>query len=69
MMMSPNCSGVVSRPSVSIGSCKDCVREAGGCPTWPAGASRFWLRTALATSLAVMLSDANFCGSSQARML
>ena len=38
-------------------------------PTWPAGASRLWLRTALATSLAVMLSDASFCGSSQARML
>ena len=69
MMMSPNCSGSVRRPSVSIGSCSDCLREAGGCPTWPAGASRFWLWMALATSLAVMLSDASCCGSSQARML
>ena len=68
-MISPNCSGSVSRPSVSMGSWKGWPRDAGGLPICPAGASRFWLRMALATSLAVMPSDANFCGSSQARML
>jgi hypothetical protein len=67
--MSPNCSGSVSRPRVSIGSWKDWPPDAGGWPIRPAGASRFWLRMALATSLAVMFKEANFCGSSQARML
>ena len=36
---------------------------------WPAGTSAFSLRTALATSIAVMLRDASFCGSSQILML
>ena len=65
----PNCSGSVSRPSVSIGNWNGWPREAGGWPICPAGASRFSLRIALATSMAVMLRDASFCGSSQARML
>ncbi len=68
-MISPNCSGSVSRPRVSMGSWKGWLRDVGGWPIRPAGASRFWLRIALATSLAVMFSDASFCGSSQARML
>src|SRR5207245_1189218 len=68
-MISPNCSGSVSRPNVSMGSWKGWPRDAGGVPICPAGASRFWLRMALATSLAVMFKDASFCGSSQARML
>ncbi len=68
-MTSSNCSGVVSRPSVSSGSWKRCRDGAGGWPTWPAGASRFWPRRALATSMAFIRHDANFCGSSQTRML
>src|SRR5262249_46293797 len=68
-MMSPNCSGRLSRPSVWIGSWNDCPFGAGGWPTWPAGASRFWLRMALATSMVVMPREASCCGSSQARML
>ena len=68
-MMSPNCSVVVSRPRASIGSSNGCVRVDGCWPSIPAGASRFWLRMASATSRTVMFSDASFCGSSQARML
>jgi hypothetical protein len=68
-MMSLNCSVVVSRPSVSMGSWKACVRDAGCCPSAPGAASTFWLWRALATSVAVMPSDASFCGSSQARTL
>ncbi len=68
-MMSPNCSGSLSRPSVSIGIWVSCPSRAGGSPIWPAGASRFWLRMALATSMAVMPREASFCGSSQARTL
>src|SRR5262249_20670495 len=67
--MSPNCSGVGSRPSVSIGSCRDCPLPMGGWPIRPAGASTFWVRMALATSTAVRFRDASFCGSSQTRML
>src|SRR5580658_3603525 len=37
-MSSPNCSVVVSRPSVSMGSSKACVRGAGCCPRTPAAA-------------------------------
>ena len=68
-MMSPNCSGSVNRPSVSIGNCEDCPRGAGGCPIRPAGATRFCWLIAWATSMAVMFRDASFWGSSQARML
>ena len=66
---SPNCSVVVSRPRVSIGSSSGCVRVDGCWPSIPAGASRFWLRMALATSSTVIFSDASFYGSSQTRML
>ena len=65
----PNCSGSLSRPSVSTGNWNGWPREAGGWPMRPDGASTFSLRMALATSMAVMLRDASFCGSSQARML
>src|SRR5205085_11316505 len=41
-MMSPNSSVVVSRATVSIGSSNVCPGRAGGAPTTPAGASRFW---------------------------
>ena len=68
-MMSPNCSGVLSRPKVSMGSSKAWPASVGGAPIQPAGASRFWLRIALATSTAVMLQAAILCGSSQQRML
>ena len=68
-MISPNCSGVLSRPKVLMGSSKAWLAELGGAPIQPAGASRFWLRMALATSTAVMLQAAIFCGSSQQRML
>ena len=52
-----------------MGSANASVAGAGCWPSTPAGASRFWVRMALATSLAVMFSDASFCGSSQARIL
>ena len=68
-IISPNCSVVVSRPSVLTGNSKDWVRGAGCCPRTPGAASRFWFWRAVATSVAVMPSDASFCGSSQARML
>src|SRR5262249_3126895 len=68
-MSSPNWSGGVSRPRVSMGSSNGCVRREGCCPRAPAGASRFCWRMALATSVAVVLSAASFCGSSQTRML
>ena len=68
MMMSPNCSGVLSRPSVCSGSWKALPCPTGGCPTAPGAASTFWARTALATSLAVMFRAASSCGSSQMRI-
>jgi hypothetical protein len=40
-MMSPNCSGVLSRPKVSIGIVKSWPFGAGIWPTMPAGASAF----------------------------
>ena len=67
--MSPNCSGSVSLPSVSIGIWTDRPRGPGGCASSPAAGSTFWLRIAFATSMAVMSHAASFCGSSQARML
>ena len=45
------------------------VPRPGGAPIQPAVASRFWLRIALATSTAVMLQAAIFCGFNQQRML
>ena len=67
-MMSPNCSGVLSRPRISIGNWLVCRTEAGGCPVCPAAAWMLWSRMALATSMAVMPRDASFRGSSQMRM-
>src|SRR5260221_7409395 len=67
--MSPNSAGVPSRPIVLIGSWSDWGTNVGGAPSWPTGASRFWLRIAAATSSAVILRAAISCGSSQARML
>ena len=58
--MSPNCSGLLSRPRVSIGRSNACRASDGGWPIRPAGASRFWFRTALATSMAVMLQRRHF---------
>src|SRR5262245_44121054 len=48
-MRSPNCSGVVSRPRVSMGRSNAWNGRDGCWPRTPAGASRFWLRTAVAT--------------------
>ena len=67
-MMSPNCSGVLSRPRISIGNWLICFTDAGGCPVCPGAAWMLWLRTALDTSMAVMPRDASFRGSSQMRM-
>ena len=60
---------VVSRPSVSMRQLEGLVRARRRLADLPGGASRFWRWMALATSMAVMFSDASFCGSSQARML
>ncbi len=68
-MRSSNCFGSFSRPSVVIGNCSNWPRGMGGCPTIPAAAGSFWSWIAPATSIAVMLRDASFCGSSQTRML
>src|SRR3984893_15365175 len=68
MTMSPNCSGVLSRPRMSIGNWLVCRTEVGGCPVCPGAAWMLWLRTALATSWAVMPRDASFRGSTQIRM-
>ena len=68
-MMSPNCSGVLSRPRVLIGSSK----------AWPRGDGRLadparrriqvLVADRVGDVTAVMLQAAIFCGSSQQRML
>ncbi len=68
-MMLPYCSGNSSRPSVSTGSSRDWSGLIGGWPMRPAAASRFWSWIAPATSDAVILRAAIFCGSNQALML
>ena len=67
--MSANWAGSLSRPRVSSGSWNAWVRRMGACPTCPRAASMFCVRTAFATSRAVMLRAANSWGSSQARTL
>ena len=55
---------------MSIGSWLVCSPGGRRLPDLAGGrAWMFWLRTALATSMAVMPRDASFCGSSQMRML
>ena len=59
-MILANCSGLLSRPSVSIGNWKAGRAAPAAGRFGRPGASRFWLRIALATSMAVMLRDSQF---------
>ena len=67
-MMSPNSSVSTSRPRVLIVSWNCCPRGTGCWPICPAATWTFCWPIAATTSDAVRPSDANFSGSSQARI-
>ena len=67
--MSPNCSGVDEPAQRVDRQLERLAPRRRGLADLPGGRVEVLLRMALATSMAVMLRAASFCGSSQARML
>ncbi len=64
----PNSSGVTRRPCARTVYVNCWPGGAGSAPTWPAGLTTFWARTALITSVTVIPSRASTSGFSQTRM-
>ena len=67
-MMSLNCSGLVSRPSVCTATWKPPGDFAGGWLIAPPATCTLAARSAVTTSLAVRPRDCTLAGSSQTRM-
>ena len=68
MTISPNCFSA-DQPALGDGGVGEFLAGAeGGPPIWPAGLTVFWLLMAEMTSLAVILSLANWSGLTQKRI-